>query len=201
MLKYIYILYLYIYTSVSTRSILDGYKLIQSFGMGLSTFTSQEFVFFCGYLRLGHMWYVAPRQVWDRHRSRNPPVRADRALGLGARRAAMRSSCGPALARAPNNGITMGIERDLIGIQWDLMGFNDVNVNRIYPLIFQRSELENDLFFKGKSPCLSSINGPFSVVMLNRQRGNMALLRWWCWIFPMCPPSGEFLPKESKRFL
>lgn len=40
------------------------------------------------------------------------------------------------------------------------MGFNDVNVNRIYPLIFQRSELENDLFFKGKSPCLSSINGP-----------------------------------------
>ena len=35
------------------------------------------------------------------------------------------------------------------------MGFNDVNVNRIYPLIFQRSELENDLFFKGKSPCLS----------------------------------------------
>ena len=53
-----------------------------------------------------------------------------------------------------------------------------MNVNRIYPLIFQRSELENDLFFKGKSPCLSSINGPFSVVMLNRQRGHMALLRW-----------------------
>ena len=54
-------MYIYIYTY--TSSILHGYKLILTsllVSMGISTFTSKEFVIFCRVSKIGNVWDAVP---------------------------------------------------------------------------------------------------------------------------------------------